>query len=140
MTDPLTPEERAELRTLANEAPPGPWVVEEERFMRCVVLVVNAADGQEVVSDAPPHPLHYIAAASPDKIEALLDQVEAQAAELATLRPIVNDLANVTLTIGVGCSVCDGGIWTETETGNGVIFHHRDDCVWKRAKALEGEA
>ena len=64
----MTPEERADLRRLAEEATPGPWSSAEEWL--------QAAGG-----DA-----SYLAACSPERILALLGKVDRLEAELEEAR------------------------------------------------------
>ena len=79
----MTPDERAELRRLAEAATPGPWAQGDPTFgcanAQCVVSISDAAMGRDVMGPSLQPALfdvEWIAAANPAAVLALLDQLE----------------------------------------------------------------
>lgn len=89
MTPPLTPEARARLRELAGKATPGPWEAEiHGRACECLGrVVVGDGSGPEpdicylaergLLPREEPHNGHFIAAANPAAVLAMLDALDA---------------------------------------------------------------
>lgn len=71
---PLTPAERADLRQKAEEATPGPW--EHVPFSDEVIEAADREHTQIATSNDSVADAAYIAAISPDRLLALLDEVE----------------------------------------------------------------
>jgi hypothetical protein len=76
------------LRALALAATqPGPWTVKHSRHQASDVYTVLDVDGMWVADcGAAPHDAAFIAAASPDVVIALLDQLAAREQEVERLR------------------------------------------------------
>lgn len=129
----------SDLRTLAENATPGPWTVEEPRpryiTTNCEHIDIDEADwGEEVgngfqVVTVLDHrawryaDVRYIAACSPDVILGLLG-------ELDRLRAIVNDLAARMPEVARDCYYYVCGCCREESTSNIV---HDESCPYRRA-------
>ena len=93
MTTPLSSEELAEIRRLAEVARPGPWVADNVRVRQGALhpdgdtLIFDNGNGDDNYTNLTTADLYYIAAVNPTVVLRLL----AQAAEAETLRVQVAD-------------------------------------------------